>query len=282
MRLTNAVRTNIFDAHALGLGFLRRHLDARLGRSHMCVRVKRFGRLTIRPRTSDCNVVREILGFESYDLSNFPQQAAIQAAYDRILAAGRTPLIVDLGANIGAASVWFALAYPRAHVVAVEPESSNADLCRRNTAGHDIEVLTAAVGSSPGFVAVSETDREKWAVTTTRDPGGRTPICLVNDIVRDRPDRELFIVKIDIEGFEADLFAANTEWVREATVVIIEPHDWLMPHAASSRTFQRVFGELDYDLLIRAENLVYVRRRRPSDPEAMISQPNPWLRASTS
>lgn len=260
MTLTNVVRTNIFDAHTLGLGFLRRHLGARLGREQMCVRVKRFGRFTIRPRTSDCNVVRAILGYAEYDLSQFPQHTSIQAAYDRIVAAGRTPLIVDLGANIGVASVWFSCMYPRAHIVAVEPESSNADLCRRNTAGRDVEVLTAAVGSTPGFVAVSETQDDKWAVTTKRDPRGETPICLVNDIVRAVRGGELFIVKIDIEGFEDDLFAANTEWVHQATVVIIEPHDWLMPAAATSRRFQRVFGALDRDLLIRGENLVYVRR----------------------
>jgi FkbM family methyltransferase len=235
-------------------------VDALLGRPFTQLRVKGFGAFTIRPGTSDCRVVREILGNGEYDLSFYPQHTAIETEYARIVDAGRTPLIVDLGANIGAASRWYALRYPRAHIVAVEPDRSNAELCRRNTAGQDVGVITAAVGSTPGFVSVSDDSDEKWAITTTRDDRGGIPICLVNDIVRSVPDAELFIVKVDIEGFEADLFSANTEWVQQAAVVIIEPHDWLMPGGATSRSFQQVFGALDHDVLIRGENLVYVRR----------------------
>ena len=71
---------------------------------------------------------------------------------------------------------------------------------------------------------------------------------------------ELFAVKIDIEGFEDDLFAAETAWLEEVALVYIEPHDHLFPDRASSRTFQRELGRRDFDLVIRGENLVYVRR----------------------
>jgi FkbM family methyltransferase len=38
---------------------------------------------------------------------------------------GQTPLILDLGANIGASAVWFAVRYPAAHIVAFEPHPDN-------------------------------------------------------------------------------------------------------------------------------------------------------------
>ena len=42
-------------------------------------------------------------------------------------------------------------------------------------------------------------------------------------------------------------------------VVIIEPHDWMLPGSATSRTFQRALLERDFELLISGENLVFVR-----------------------
>ena len=259
MRLTSVVLGNSRDVRALGIGTLRRHLDAVLGRGLTRLHLKRMGPFAIRPRTSDWEVVHQVFVDRQYDLAMFAQDAWIRAEYERILASGRTPLIVDLGANIGASALWYAMAYPDARVVAVEPDRSNADLCRRNTAGHNVEVLTAAVGATPGYVSVSGDDEEKWATRTARDDHGSTRICLVNDIVSEVPNATLFIVKVDIEGFESDLFSGNTEWVQQAAAVIIEPHDWMMPGAATSRPFQRLFGALDRDLLIRGENLVYVR-----------------------
>jgi len=260
MRVIDVLRGNARDARTLGTGVLRRHFDAAIGRGPTRLHLKHVGSFLIRPRTSDFRVLRQVMVERQYDLSCFAQDARVQAAYERIVAAGRTPLIIDLGANVGASTLWYARAYPAAHVVAVEPDPSNADLCRQNTAGRDVEVLTAAAGSTPGFVSVSGDDEEKWAVTTARDDHGSTRICLVNDIVSEVPNSTLFIVKVDIEGFESDLFSGNTEWVQQAALVIIEPHDWMVPDAATSRTFQRVFGALDYDLLIRGENVVYVRR----------------------
>jgi hypothetical protein len=52
-----------------------------------------------------------------------------------------------------------------------------------------------------------------------------------------------FTAKIDIEGFESDLFSQNLEWLDEVFLVYIEPHDWLFPTQGTSRTFQRAMGK---------------------------------------
>ena len=41
-------------------------------------------------------------------------------------------------------------------------------------------------------------------------------------------DADPFIVKVDIEGFEADLFSANTQWVGRTPIIITELHNWLI------------------------------------------------------
>jgi hypothetical protein len=42
--------------------------------------------------------------------------------------------------------------------------------------------------------------------------------------------------------------------------VFIEPHEWMMPGKATSRSFQLEFGKRDFDLLLNGEGLLYVRR----------------------
>ena len=89
-------------------------------------------------------------------------------------------------------------------------------------------------------------------------------MCTINEIVKRHGDGSaLFIVKIDIEGFESDLFASQTEWVDDAHVIVLEPHDWLLPGQATSRNFQIVLARHDFDILISGENLIYVRRESP-------------------
>jgi FkbM family methyltransferase len=246
------------DIHRLGWPYQTRHLHRR-GTREFTVRVKGVGDLTMRPGSADPAVVSQVFSWLQYDLSQFPQHARVTEAYRDILERGRRPLILDLGANNGASARWFVREYPRADVVAVEPDAENARICRLNTAGHPVQVVAAAIGGTPGRVALDTADKASISYTTTRSEDGGVPIVTVDQILADRPDHDLFIVKIDIEGFEDDLFASGTEWVQRACVIIIEPHDWKFPDRDTSRHLQKTMGRLPFQLLLCGENLVYVR-----------------------
>lgn len=159
--------------------------------------------------------------------------------------AGRKPIIIDAGANIGAASLWFSMQFPNATILAVEPDPNNAAQCRRNAAAlSSITVFECAIGARDGCVALSNPENEAWAVQTSRVASGDEGVAIstVSSLLDVVPNGELFIVKIDIEGFEADLFSENCDWARTATVIYIEPHDWMPTTRRSSFTFQRVLA----------------------------------------
>ena len=247
------------DLLHLGLPYQVRHLH-RFDRQEFQVKVKGVGELTLRPKSADSAVVSQVFSFLQYDLSDFPQKDVIEKYYLDILARGRTPLIVDLGANNGVAARWFLKQYPRAHIVAVEPDAENARMCRLNTDGYSVEVLQAAAGSAPGKVELDTSSDNSVSFTTARVADGGVDIVTLPQIIADHADdHELFIVKIDIEGFEDDLFSANTEWVKDAFVIMIEPHDQKFPHRTTSSTLQATMGGLGFQILISGENLVYVR-----------------------
>jgi len=260
MGLLRSIRESIRDASDLGAPYVAHRL---VSRSSPTVRlpIRGVGFVTVRRRTSDEPTVRQVFVDRQYDMRSIPQWSDILERYHAIRRRNRKPLIIDAGANIGAASLFFANEFPEAKVVAVEPELSNVRLCRENTDSLDIEVLPMAVGSVRGRVSLVDPECEHWAVATRRSDDGDIAICTINDIVADHEqDCELFLVKIDIEGFEADLFSANVEWVDRAKVIFIEPHDWLLPGRATSRNFQRVLAEHDFDLILSGENLLYIQR----------------------
>src|SRR5262249_29903549 len=133
---------------------------------------------------SDVAGVRQIFGSREYDIGA-PVQAAglrINARHRAILDAGRKPVIVDAGANIGAAALWFRKKYPGAAVVAVEPDPGNVRALNCNLTGrHDMIVLAAAIGARSGFVEVKkEKDRLNWTSRTTRAESG-VPVVTMTD-----------------------------------------------------------------------------------------------------
>ena len=46
-----------------------------------------------------------------------------------------------------------------------------------------------------------------------------------------------FIIKIDIEGHEKELFEKNIEWFDKFKIVIIEIHDWMLPSKSVSKNY---------------------------------------------
>jgi FkbM family methyltransferase len=215
----------------------------------------KHGPLYYRPADSDLTTLWHTLGAREYDLRPFAQYATVKRAYERIIAAGATPVIIDAGANIGAASIWFSNEFPAARILAVEPDPASANLCRLNTRARNVETFEAAIGARPGSVSLVAADAS-WGTRTIR--GGEVPIVTVRELLARVPSGELLIAKIDIEGFESDLFAAETDWIDQTTVLIIEPHDWMLPGQGSSRTFRAAIGP-EFDMLVSGENLVFVR-----------------------
>ncbi len=217
-----------------------------------------WGDFHFRRGESDLQVYRQIFVHREYDLKKFPQFAVISKAYEEIVATGGRPVIIDAGANVGLSAIWFARLFPAALVLAVEPDPDNLAMCRLNTEPFaNIEVVAAAIGSTPGAVDLNQ-DGKSWSVQTERSETGEIPIVTVDGLIEQAgPGAVSFIVKIDIEGFESDLFADNIHWIDAPRAIMIEPHDWKLAGAGTSQSFQRaLMGKRE--MLISGENLIFV------------------------
>jgi FkbM family methyltransferase len=254
MGLVSAIGTNLKDAQTLGWGFLGRLATKDVFRWM----IPGVGPASLRPGTTDTEVFRQVFVHREYDLAKLRRLDQVKTLYDAILADGRVPLIIDAGANIGVASLWFAHQFPRARIIAVEPEPANAALCRTNVATlGNVRVEEAAIGASPGHITLDNPAQKAWSPRSERSDSG-IPIVTMNELVKSVPDAELLIAKIDIEGFESDLFAANLQWLDRARVVIVEIHDWMLPGRKTSFSLQRAMADRPFEIMISGENLVYI------------------------
>ena len=258
IELFSKVSLNVADVRSFGLQFLRRHIPRVTGAKTASVDIPGYGTVHVRPGESDVGAIRQVFRDRLYEIGIEQVERRVWRRYTEILESGSVPVIVDAGANIGAASLWFLQEYPLAELVALEPEPGNLALLQMNAKGRPrLCVCAAAIGSTEGFVSV-ENDGYGWAARTTRAENG-VPVMTMARAFRRVKNGCPFIAKIDIEGFEDDLFSKNVEWLRDVQVIYIEPHDWMLPGQMTSRTFQRALAEYEFEVFISGENLIFVR-----------------------
>jgi FkbM family methyltransferase len=207
--------------------------------------------------TIDAKVIEQIFISQDYAFGKLRRHGDIEAYYKNAVAQGRTPLIVDCGANCGMATKYFAATYPQAHVVGIEPDLGNCTLARRNNPGPGVTLRLAAVGASDSRGSLVDPQQGHWAYQVRSDAGGALEIVSINSILAEPAHSGMlpFVVKIDIEGFEANLFEHNTEWIDRFPVLIIELHDWMLPRTANARNFLRQIAARDRDFVYHGENV---------------------------
>jgi len=165
--------------------------------------------------------------------------------------------IVDAGANIGAAALYFAKAYPGAHIIAIEPENSNFALLQRNCAGvSNITLVRAALWHETAELQLVDPQAEKdsfsYLPTRVGENADIRAVC-VNDILEEFNFNHIDILKIDIEGAEREIFRfGNRDWLDKVGVIAIELHDRFKSGCAESfysalhgrRFSQEIRGEM--------------------------------------
>ena len=161
-------------------------------------------------------------------------------------------LILDLGANIGLTATAFAVQFPEARIIAVEPDDSNMRLCESNTRAHKAtSCLQRIVGHHPGWGQVTNPDAismsKQFAATKEGAPLA-IQISTIDELLDEYPSRGPVLVKMDIEGSEIEIFRDSETWLERVHAVLVEPHgvgtDELIREKLAQHNFAiRIVGE---------------------------------------
>lgn len=212
--------------------------------------------LHLRFATSDWNVLEQIFISKEYEAPTAAHAEASVRCYQSILDRGQTPVIIDCGANVGLAALWYARTYPEAKIFCVEPEIDNFKILQKNVSAYPgIVPIHAAVAGSKGRLSLANETGSPWAWTTTRSENGDVSSVTINDILHRCDGGSAFIVKVDIEGFEVDLFSRNTEWIADFPIIVAETHDYLFPWKGTAHAvFAALVSQGVYDFVQKGEN----------------------------
>jgi len=220
-------------------------------------------------------VVDQIFYRREYDLHHFQQGQAISLFYQGVLNRKRIPIVIDAGANIGASTVFFAMEFPRGRVIAIEPEPNNCVLLRQNCKALNYELIEGGVAGEEGIAFLVDPGRGDWGFMLSKQGDHPVRMQSLTKIIDEQIEHggTPFIVKIDIEGGEADLFRVSTSWLALVPVLIIELHDWMLPGRATSRNFLRAISEHDFDFVTRGENIFCFNNKIFGDGDCEPVQP---------
>lgn len=267
----SSVRAARVSAHNLGL-LPANFYVLPFGRSRWLVRHKRtpgansgWSTIQLRPGTADLSTFVHVFIREDYAVDRLGREGEILGEYQRILAAGKRPLIVDCGSNIGLASLYFSLSFPDASVFGIEPSRENLAQAAGHCTGQIYQHL-GAVSDRDEVLTISNPSAAADAFRVQKS-GATSAACIpalsmdsIVTMARGRdPDAVPFIAKIDIEGFEETLFSSGTDWIDQFKVIAIELHDWMLPGRATSRTFLQAVSQRSRDFLYRGDIAFSVR-----------------------
>ena len=205
----------------------------------------------------DKGAINQVFSRLDYNFSYMAQSLPLLAWLGR---QKHPPLIIDAGAHIGAATVWFKHQFPEARIVAVEPEPENFALLAQNTMGMEgVSTVQGAVASYNGTGYLQDPKCETWGFRVAPTQAEDEPAVKMHTMRRlmaMEPDATPFIAKVDIEGGEAELFSANTGWMDSFPLIVWEAHDWLLPGQATSRNVWQAVANRRFDVVLHEENLV--------------------------
>lgn len=172
--------------------------------------------VSLRPGTSDFSVFRQVIMNGEYDMP-LPVNPKV---------------IIDAGANIGLASLYFHNRFPQATLYAMEPDHNNF-----STLQHQVRDIPAvktfhvALWREKEMLSLQSAGADAWGIQV--EAGKKNADVQGIDLISFMTEQNISIIdllKIDIEGAEVELFQAPFEyWLKRTRVLVIELHENLRP-----------------------------------------------------
>jgi FkbM family methyltransferase len=212
--------------------------------------------IALRPGTSDWDVLHQVFVAQEYDSASEEHEINVAHFYDDVLGHSDVPVIIDCGANIGIASIWYAQRFPEARIIAVEPEPENFRILGMNAANYpNITPVQGGISDRRTHVSLTNAGNAPWAWETTEsDDSGETETFTIPDLVAAVPRSRLMTVKIDIEGSEVELFRSNLDWPRETPLIVFEAHDRRFAWRGTFHAIATVLTDQPRDYIQKGEN----------------------------
>jgi FkbM family methyltransferase len=142
--------------------------------------------------------------------------------------------IVDAGANIGTASMYFLENFPNARVFSIEPDPGNFSMMAKNVGSYGSRAVPICRALWPTNEELTLKygvfrDGGEWSTQVSSEKstqGNKVSGVSVTELMNEYSLTEIDILKIDIEGAEKHIFnSSSAEWIAKVHCIAIELHD---------------------------------------------------------
>lgn len=141
-------------------------------------------------------------------------------------------LIIDVGANIGLATVFFKYHFPDSRMICIEPDPDNVKILQKNIIFNhlkDCEVLTNGLWHSDQKLKLSNDFRDglSWSTRVIESQEGGIMGLSIESLLEKCNQEVIDLVKLDIEGTEFELFRnlpTMLPLLEKTRSIIIEVH----------------------------------------------------------
>jgi FkbM family methyltransferase len=208
--------------------------------------------INLRTKSTDLLTFHQIFTFKEYDM-HFKDEPKF---------------IIDAGANIGLAALYFNKNYPKAKIIAIEPEKANFKMLEINSKNHKNFYLYKRALSNQANLVLNVVDKGlgNWGFVTEGEGslGKQSVVDTVQTITIDEIMNEynlefIDLLKIDIEGGGKELFDSNYEnWLPRTKYIAIELHDGIK--MGSSKSFFKAISQYNFSYHKKGDNLLFVNR----------------------
>lgn len=150
----------------------------------------------------------------------------------------KKPYILDCGANIGLSVIFFKRLYPKAEIIAFEPDQRIGDILQKNLSSFeyaDVKIIRKALWNKETELSFFSEGADGSRIAATGD----TPNQKVQTI-RLLPylNREVDFLKIDIEGAETNVLEDCGEKLMNVKNLFVEYHSFTMEPQTLNRLLE--------------------------------------------
>jgi FkbM family methyltransferase len=193
-----------------------------------------------------------------------------------------SPRILDCGANIGLASLFFKRRYPAARITAFEADPAIAAMLqenvRRNGAA-DVEVVAAAVWTETGDVTFRPDGADSGAVASLAGAPGTEAIRVPTIRLAERLAAEpIDLLKLDIEGAETAVLADCGGALGNVSALLLEVHEF-DPARRRSPGLLQLLGDSGFTYAVTHVTPLPWRQPRGLNGGPFPGQSSAWVEA---
>lgn len=168
-----------------------------------------------------------------------------------------------MGVKTGFSTYWFAKKFPKAQIIAIEPDLSNFKILTLNTRKFsNIKLIRSAIWKDNSYLKVKDIGKGHWGLIVEEVPSETTG-CIksitIDDIVKMSEYNTIDILKLDVEGAEKEIFSSNNiDWLNKVNVIIIELHETMKK--GCNQAFFSAISKHNFIQYYNCENLILIRK----------------------